>query len=152
MFQHLNCTRWAAIPVTDRMADRNTNKLPYAFAAHAHRGINIASVVIPKGTPYRSLVSWENAHEPQLHDVNSGSILSTAEPRQGCSFSAWQWTHPPPITLYKWVESIVTTMAKKPSAIYDKLHVQYRSVQRFSSYNFTPPPLADAQAGLMWHL
>ena len=33
-FQHLNCTRWAAIPVTDRQSDRNTNRLSYAFAAH----------------------------------------------------------------------------------------------------------------------
>jgi len=39
MLQHLNCTRWAAIPVTDRMTDRNTNRIPYAFTAHAHRGI-----------------------------------------------------------------------------------------------------------------
>jgi len=39
MFQHLNCTRWAAIPITDRMTDRNTNRLPYAFAVNANRGI-----------------------------------------------------------------------------------------------------------------
>ena len=43
MFQHLNCTRWASIPVTDRMTerqtDRNTNRILYAFAAHAHWGI-----------------------------------------------------------------------------------------------------------------
>ena len=46
-FQHLNCTHWAAILVTDRMTDRNTDRLPYAFAAHAHLGIKMLQVSAP---------------------------------------------------------------------------------------------------------
>ena len=38
MFQHLNCTHRADIPVTDTHRDRNTNRLPYTSLAHAHRG------------------------------------------------------------------------------------------------------------------
>ena len=41
-FVHVSALELHALsryPVTDRMTDRNTNRLPYAFAAHAHRGI-----------------------------------------------------------------------------------------------------------------
>ena len=47
----------------DRMTDRNTNRLPYAFTAHAHRGIT----VYYSYTQPHSQAVWEKRKWPGIH-------------------------------------------------------------------------------------